>query len=105
MSVIYPPCQIYEKFVNYMYLDYDQLVLANQYIENQMRDDSDSDKFEFFYDMQMCVVKCFNVLKLQKNCRIGLTVCKGKIVDFLLDSDHEFCSCIKLLYKTNIRKI
>ena len=53
----------------------------------------------------MCVVKCFNVLKLQKNCRIGLTVCKGQIVDFLLDSKHEFCSCTKLPYKTNIRKI
>ena len=54
----------------------------------------------------MCVVKCFNVLKLQKNCRIGLTVCKkGQIVDFLLDSKHEFCSCSKLPYKTNIRKI
>ena len=60
---------------------------------------------EFFYDMHMCVVKCFNVLKLKKNCRIGLTVCKGQIVDFLLDSKHEFCSCAKLPYKTNIRKI
>ena len=103
MSVIYYPRQMYEKFVNYMYLDYDQLILADRYIENQMRDYSD--KFEYFYDMHMFVVKCFNVLKLQKNCRIGLTVCKGKIVDFLLDSDHEFCSCTKLLYKTNIRKI
>ena len=103
MSVIYTPCQMYVKFIHYMYLDFDQLVLADKYIEDQMR--HDHDKFEFFYDMHMCVVKCFNVLKLQKNCRIGLTVCKGKIVDFLLDSDHEFCSCTKLPYKTNIRKI
>ena len=94
---------MYVNFIHCMYLDYDQLVSANRYIENQMRDYSD--KFEFFYDMHMCVIKCFNVLKFQKNCRIGLTVCKGKIVDFLHDSDHEFCSCIKLLYKTNIRKI
>ena len=103
MSVIYSPFQMYQKFTNYMYLDFDQLILADKYIENQMRDDPE--KFEFFYDMHMCVVKCFNVLKLRKNCRIGLTVCKGKIVDFLLDSDHEFCSCTKLPYKTNIRKI
>ena len=95
---------MYVKFIHYMYLDFDQLVLADKYIEDQMKDDS-PDKFEFFYDMHMCVVKCFNVLKLQKNCRIGLTVCKGKIVDFLLDSKHEFCSCTKLPYKTNIRKI
>ena len=104
MSVIYTPRQMYVKFIHYMYLDFDQLVLADKYIEDQMKDDS-PDKFEFFYDMHMCVVKCFNVLKLQKNCRIGLTVCKGKIVDFLLDSNHEFCSCTKLPYKTNIRKI
>ena len=95
---------MYVKFIHYMYLDFDQLVLADKYIEDQMKDDS-PDKFEFFYDMHMCVVKCFNVLKLQKNCRIGLTVCKGKIVDFLLDSKHEFCSCTKLPYKANIRKI
>ena len=103
MSVIYSPRQMYEKFVNYMYLDYDQLVLADRYIEYQMREWSD--KFEYFYDMHMFVVKCFNVLKLQKNCRIGLTVCKGKIVDFLHDSDHELCSCSKVLFKTKVREI
>ena len=103
MSVIYSPCQMYVKFIHCMYLDYDQLVLADKYIENQMNEFPD--KFEFFYDMHMYVVKCFNVLKLQKNCRIGLTVCKGQIVDFLHDSKHEFCSCTKLPYKTNIRKI
>ena len=103
MSVFYPPRQMYQKFVNYMYLDFDQLVSADRYIESQMREYSE--KYEFFYDMHMCVVKCFNVLKLQKNCRIGLTVCKGKIVDFLLESDHESCNCSKLLFRTNIRKI
>ena len=79
------------------------IVLADRYIEYQMRDWSD--KYEYFYDMHMFVVKCFNVLKLQKNCRIGLTVCKGKIVDFLLNSDHESCSCSKVLFKTKVRKI
>ena len=103
MSVIYSPRQMYVKFIHYMYLDYDQLVLANQYIENQMMEYNDD--FEYFYDMHMFVIKCFNVLKLQKNCRIGLTVCKGKIVDFLHDSDHEFCPCTKVLYKTNVRKL
>ena len=62
MSVIYSPRQMYVKFIHYMYLDYDQLVLADKYN-------------------------------------------KGQIVDFLLDSKHEFCSCTKLPYKTNIRKI
>ena len=103
MSVIYSPRQMYEKFVNYMYLDHEQLVLADRYIENKMRDWSD--EFEFFYDLHMFAVKCFNVLKLQKNCRIGLTVCKGKIVDLLLDSKHESCSCSKVLFKTDVKKI
>ena len=103
MSVIYSPRQMFEKFVHYMYLDYDQLVSADRYIEFQMRDYTD--KFEYFYDLHMCAVKCFNVLKLQKNCRIGLTVCKGKVVDFLLSSDHESCNCSKLLFRTNIREI
>ena len=91
--------QMYDKFVHYMYLDYNQLLLANRYIEMQMRDYSDN--LEYYYDLRMFAVKCFNVLKKQKNCRIGLTVCKGKVVDFLLDSEHESCSCSKVLFKTN----
>ena len=94
---------MYDKFVHYMYLDYDQLLLAYHYIEVQMKNYSDN--FEYYYDLHMFAVKCFNVLKKQKNCRIGLTVCKGKVVDFLLDSEHESCSCSKVLFKTNVRKI
>ena len=92
-----------DKFVHYMYLDYDQLLLADHYIEVRMKNYSDN--FEYYYDLHMFAVKCFNVLKKQKNCRIGLTVCKGKVVDFLLDSEHESCSCSKVLFKTNVRKI
>ena len=103
MSVFYTPRQMFEKFLHYMYLDYEQLVLCDRCIENKMR--NYSDEFEYYYDLHMCVVKCFNVLKLQKNCRIGLTVCKGKIVDFLHDSYHENCNCTKLLFRTDIRKI
>ena len=103
MSVIHTPRQMFKKFIHYMYLDYDQLVLCDKYVEQQMREYSD--KYEYFYDMHMFIVKCFNVLKIQKNCRIGLTVCKGKIVDFLLNSDHESCSCTKVLFNTNVRKI
>ena len=98
------PRQMFEKFVNYMYLDHEQLVLADRYIENMMRDYSD--KFEYYYDLHMYVLKCFNVLKKQKNCRIGLAVCKGKVVDLLLDPGiHESCSCSKVLFKTNLKEI
>ena len=92
----------FQRFENLMWLDKDQLKLADHYIEMKMKDYSD--KFEYFYDMHMFAVKCFNVLKKQKNTRLGLTVCKGAIVDFLIDDKHESCSCSKVLFKTNLKK-
>ena len=95
--------QMFQKFVNFMYLDSSQLILADRYIEMKMRDYSD--KFEYYYDLHMYAVKCFNVLKKQKNTRIGLTVCKGEIVDLLTDYEHESCSCSKVLFKTNLKEV
>ena len=92
----------FQRFENLMWLDKDQLKLADHYIEMKMKDYSD--KFEYFYDMHMFAVKCFNVLKKQKNTRLGLTVCKGEIVDFSIDDKHESCSCSKVLFKTNLKK-
>ena len=93
----------FQRFENLMWLDKDQLKLADHYIEMKMKDCSD--KFEYFYDMHMFAVKCFNVLKKQKNTRLGLTVCKGEVVDLLIDDKHELCSCSKVLFKTNLKKI
>ena len=93
----------FKRFENLMWLDKDQLKLAECYIEVQMNECSKN--FEYFYDMHLFAVKCLNVLKKQKNTRLGLTVCKGEIIDFLLDAKHEFCSCSKVLFKTNLRKI
>ena len=95
--------QKYQKFVNYMWLDKDELKLAYSYIERMMFESDEN--FEYYHNLQMFAHKCFNVLKKQKNCRIGLAVCKGDVVDFLLDSEHEFCSCSKVLFNTNVRKI
>ena len=53
----------------------------------------------------MFAVKCFNVLKKQKNTRLSLTVCGGEVVDLLLDYKHEFCSCSKVLFNTNLKEI
>ena len=93
----------FQRFENLMWFDKDQLKLADHYIEMKMKDYSD--KFEYFYDMHMFAVKCFNVLKKQKNTRLGLTVCKGEVVDLLIDDKHELCSCSKVLFKTNLKKI
>ena len=95
------PEQMYKKFVNFLCLNHEQLILADRYIEMKMN----SDQFEYYYDLHMYAVKCFNVLKKQKNCRIGLTVCKGEVVDLLLDYEHESCSCSKVLFKTNLKEI
>lgn len=95
------PEQMYKKFVNFLCLNHEQLILAERYIEMKMN----SDQFEYYYDLHMYAVKCFNVLKKQKKCRIGLTVCKGEVVDLLFDYKHESCSCSKVLFKTNLKEI
>ena len=95
--------QNFEKFKNFMWLDSSQLKLADRYIEMKMK--NYSDEFEYFYDMHMFAVKCSNVLKKQKNTRLGLTVCKGEVVDLLIDYKHEFCSCSKVLFNTKLKEI
>ena len=97
------PRMMLKKFVSFMYLDHEQLVDAVLYIDNMLQRDY-SVEFEYYYDLKMYANKCFNVLKKQKNCRIGLTVCKGEIVDLICDpGKHEFCSCSKVLFKTNLK--
>ena len=63
-----------------MWLDKDELKLAYSYIERMMFESDEN--FEYYHDLQMFAHKCFIVLKKQKNCRIGLAVCKGDVVDF-----------------------
>ena len=88
------PEQMYKKFVNFLCLNHEQLILADRYIEMKMN----SDQFEYYYDLHMYAVKCFNVLKKQKKCRIGLTVCKGEVVDLL------FKGFIQDKFKRNLKK-
>ena len=52
------------RFENCELLDKDQLKLADRYIEMKMKDYSD--KFEYYYDMHLFAIKCFNVLKEKK---------------------------------------
>ena len=94
---------MYQKFVNFMWLDKDQLKLVDEYLERK-EFDSDED-FEFYNDLQMYVIKCFNVLKFQRNTRLGLTVCDNYVIDLLVDDKHEFCSCSKVFFKTKLKEI
>ena len=41
--------QMYQKFVNFMFLDKDQLKLANEYIERKMFDFDEM--FEYYHDL------------------------------------------------------
>ena len=95
---------MYQKFVNFMLLDKEQLKLVDEYLERRIFY-SEGDDFEYFSDLQMYVVKCFNVLKFQKFTRVGLTVCKKKVVDLLMEYDHEFCSCSKVNFDTKVKDI
>ena len=95
--------QMYQKFVHFMWLDNDQLKLAVEYIKMKMFEFEET--FEYFHDLRMFAHKCFNVLKKQKNTRLGLTVCEGEVVNLLVDYKHEFCSCSKVLFNTNLKEI
>ena len=86
-----------------MWLDKDHLKLVDEYLERK-EFDFDED-FEFYHDLRMFAMKCFNVLKFQKNTRLGLTVCAGRVVDFLHDYKHEFCSCSRVFFNTNLKEI
>ena len=96
--------QMYQKFINFLRLDKDQLKLVDEYLERRIFD-SDGEDFEFLNDLRMYVIKCFNVLKFQKFTRIGLTVCDKKVVDLLIDYEHEFCSCSKVTFRTKLKEI
>ena len=96
---------MYQKFVNFLTLDKDQLKLVDEYIREKLFNfDSDED-FEFFNDLRLYALKCFNVLKLQNNTRLGLTVCDKKVVDLLVDYEHEFCSCSHVTFGLRLKEI
>ena len=95
--------QMYQKFVNFMWLDKDQLKLADEYLER--KEFNFDEKFEFYHDLRFYAIKCFNVLNFQKNTRLGLTVCDNHVVDLLVDYKHEFCSCSKVFFKTKLKEI
>ena len=95
---------MYQKFVNFLRLDKEQLKLVDEYLERRIFD-SEGEDFEFFNDLRMYVIKCFNVLKFQKFTRIGLTVCDKKVVDLLIDYEHEFCSCSKVTFGIKLKEI
>ena len=90
----------FRRFENYEWLDKGQLKLADHYINMKMKDYSP--QFEYYYDMHMFTMKCFSVLKKRNNVRIGLSLCKGEIVDFLLDDKHKDCRCSSVLFKTKL---
>ena len=95
--------QMYQKFVNFMWLDKDQLKLADEYLERKEFDFDE--EFEFYHDLRFYAIKCFNVLKFQKNTRLGLTVCDKYVIDLLVDYKHEFCSCSRVFFNTKLKEI
>ena len=95
--------QMYQKFVNFMWLDKDQLKLVDEYLERKEFDFDE--EFEFYHDLRMYAIKCFNVLKFQKNTRLGLTVCDKYVIDLLVDYKHEFCSFSRVFFNTKLKEI
>ena len=95
-------CEQFDRFENLQFLDFSQLKFADRYIEMKMK--NYSEKFEYYYDMHLFAMKCFDVLKKgNRRCVIiGLALCKGEVVDFLLDDKHKDCKCSSVLFKTKL---
>ena len=96
---------MYQKFINFLSLDKDQLKLVDEYIQMKLFDFDSNEDFEFFNDLHLYALKCFNVLKFQKNTRLGLTVCDKKVVDLLVDYEHEFCPCSRVTFGLKLKEI
>ena len=86
-----------------MWLDKNQLNLVDEYLER--REFNFDEDFEFYNDLRIFAIKCFNVLKFQKNTRLGLTICAGKVVDLLIDDKHDFCYCSRVPFNTKLKEI
>ena len=90
----------FRRFENYEWLDKSQLKLVIEYICGMMNDYNSL--YEYYYGMYSFAMKCYSVLKKRNNVRIGLTLCKGEIVDFLLDDKHKDCTCSSVFFKTKL---
>ena len=96
---------MYQKFINFLLLDRDQFKSVDEYIQMKLFDFSSNEDFEFFNDLRLYALKCFNVLKFQNNTRLGLTVCNKKVVDLLVDYEHEFCPCSRVTFGLKLKEI
>lgn len=97
--------RMYQKLVNFLFLNREQLILADKYVERKLSDFITDKEFEFFNDLKLYIFKCFNVLKLQNNTRLGLSVCNNRVVDLLIDYEHEFCPCSKVTFGLKLKEI
>ena len=96
---------MYQKFIHFLLLDRDQLKSVDEYIRMKLFDFNSNEDFEFFNDLRLYALKCFNVLKFQNNTRLGLTVCNKKVVDLLVDYEHEFCPCSRVTFGLKLKEI
>ena len=92
----------FEAFKNFVYLNYDELKLAVDYICGNLN--SASYNYHYWYDMYSYTVKLFIVMRWRKErgfkerAKLGEAVCDGVIVDFLKEKEHFKCSCSSVYY-------
>ena len=92
----------FEAFKNFVYLNYDELKLAVDYICGNLN--SASYNYHYWYDMYSYTAKLFIVMRWRKEsgfkerAKPREAVCDGVILDFLKEKEHFKCSCSSVYY-------
>ena len=92
----------FEAYKNFVYLNYDELKLAVDYICGNLN--SPSYNYHYWYDMYSYTAKSFIVMRWRKERgfkergKLREAVCDGAIVDFLKEKEHFKCSCSSVYY-------
>ena len=94
--------QMFEKYKNYQYLNFDELKMCVNYICSCLN--SGGVNYPYFYDMYSYTSKTFIVMSWRKKRgfkergKLGEAICDNVLVDFLKDKEHFKCSCSSVYY-------
>ena len=94
--------QMFKKYVNYQYLDFDELINCVNYICGCLN--SQGVNYPFFYDLYCCTSKTFIMMRWRKERgfkergKLGEAICNDVLVDFSKEKEHFKCSCSSVYY-------
>ena len=86
----------FQRFKDFKVMDEDSLDLASNYVCLQLNNPSYG--YRYYYDMYSYIAKCRFVLQKYKETKLGESICKGELINFLKDLKHKNCSCGSVYY-------